>query len=229
MGSVLLYFHGGGYVMGSCASHRAVAAKFAEGSGVNVLLFEYRLAPEHPFPAALEDALSVYAWLLARCFTPERIAFVGDSAGGGLALATLLSLRDTDKPLPAAAAVLSPWTDLTCSTKSYERRDPVAPDGSWQTFAKLYAAEQDPTQPLISPLFGELEGLPPLLIFAGADEVTCDDARSFAQKARAVGVDVGLRIAPGMVHCYPVFSPLFPEAREAMNEICAFLSEHVAR
>src|SRR5581483_12050965 len=225
---VLLYFHGGGYVMGSAASHRAVVAKFVAGVGINALLFEYRLAPEHPFPSALQDALSAYDYLRRMNFATERIAFVGDSAGGGLCLATLLALRDAGQPLPAGAALLSPWTDLTCSGQSYRRRDPVAPDGSWQTFATLYSGDHDRASPLISPLYGELAALPRLLIHAGADEAMCDDARQFAHKAQVAGVDVQLRIAPGMVHCYPLFAPLFPEARQAMDEICTFLRECVA-
>lgn len=222
----ILYFHGGGYVMGSCAAHRAIVAKFVSGSGVPALLFGYRLAPEHPFPAALEDSLTAYRWLLAQGTAPEQIVFAGDSAGGGLCLATLLAVRDEGLPLPAGAAVLSPWTDLTGSGESYRRRDPLAPDGSWQTYSKYYAGDNDPTLPLISPLFGELHGLPPLLIYVGEDESMLDDSTRFAAKAVAAGVDVRLHVGEGMVHCYPALAPLFPEATEALADILHFIRDH---
>jgi len=225
----ILYFHGGGYVMGSCRSHRGAVAKFAAGSGVSALVFDYRLAPEHPFPAALDDALAVYAEVLARGYPASGIVFAGDSAGGGLCLAALLALRDRGLPLPAAAAVLSPWTDLTCSSPSYDRPDPLAPAGSWRTFSAHYAGDTDAATPLISPLFGDLAGLPPLLIYVGADESMRDDSIRFAQKAQAAGVDVRLHVGDGMIHCYPVFAPMFPEATLAMDAICAFLRDRAGR
>jgi epsilon-lactone hydrolase len=219
----ILYFHGGGYVMGSCRAYRAIVAKFVAGSRIGALVFDYRLAPEHPFPAALDDSVVAYTWLLSQGFSPARIAFVGDSAGGGLCLATLLAVRDKGLALPAAAVALSPWTDLKCSGDSYRRKDPLAPAGSWPVFGKYYVGENDPTQPLISPLYGDLAGLPPLLIYAGEDESMLDDSTQFAEKARNAGVNVRLQVGKGMVHCYPAFSPLFPEAREAMEDICGFL------
>lgn len=219
----MLYFHGGGYVMGSRQSHRGVVAKLAAASGLNAVLFDYRLAPEHPYPAALDDALSVYAALLAHGHPASGIVFAGDSAGGGLCLATLLALRDRGLPLPSAAAVMSPWTDLTCSSPSYDHPDPLAPAGSWRTFSAHYAGATPASTPLISPLFGELAGLPPLLIYAGADESMRDDSVRFTEKAKAASVDVRLHVGAGMVHCYPVFSPMFPEAKHAMDDICAFL------
>lgn len=220
----ILYFHGGGYVMGSCRAHRAIVAKFVAGSGISALVFDYRLAPEHPFPAALDDSLAAYTWLLSEGFSPSRIAFVGDSAGGGLCLATLLAVRDKGMHLPAAAVALSPWTDLKCTGNSYGRKDPLAPEGSWLVFGKYYVGENDPTQPLISPLYGDLAGLPPLLIYAGEDESMLDDAVQFAEKARNTGVHARLQVGKGMVHCYPALFPLFPEAKEAMEDICIFLS-----
>lgn len=220
---VILYFHGGGYVMGSCRTHRSAVAKIVAGSGASALVFDYRLAPEHPFPAALDDSMAAYAWLLAQGISPSRIAFAGDSAGGGLCLATLLAIRDKGMPLPAAAVALSPWTDLQCTGDSYRRKDPLAPDGSWFVFSKYYAGENDPSQPLISPLHGDLSGLPPLLLYVGEDESMLDDSIRFAKKARDAGVAIRLEVGKGMIHCYPAFSPLFPEAREAMNDICAFL------
>lgn len=225
----MLYFHGGGYVMGSAQSYRGVVAKFVVGSGIDTLLFDYRLAPEHPFPAALDDSLTAYRWLLAQGLAPEQIVFAGDSAGAGLCLATLLAARDNGMALPAAAAVLSPWTDLKCTGSSYSRRDPLAPEGSWLVYSTYYAGGHDLTDPLISPLYGELAGLPPLLIYVGEDESMLDDSVRFAEKARAAGVEVRLHVGPGMVHCYPALSPLFPEATAALDDICVFLASAVGR
>ena len=223
----ILYFHGGGYVMGSRISHRAVVAKFAASSGASALLFDYRLAPEHPFPAALDDALAAYAWMLKQGHPASRIVFAGDSAGGGLCLATLLAIRDRGMTLPAAAVVLSPWTDLTCSGASYLREDPLAPRGSWQVFSAYYAADTDATEPLISPLYGDLANLPPLLIYVGENESMRDDSVRFAEKARRAGVDVTLHVGSGMVHCYPAFAPVFPEATMAMQDIGRFIRDRV--
>lgn len=226
---VMLYFHGGGYVMGSLQSHRSVVANVARECTVAALHFDYRLAPEHPFPAALDDALAVYAGLRAQGYAAASIVFVGDSAGGGLCLATLLALRDRGLPMPAAAVALSPWTDLTCSGASYRRRDPLAPPGSWQTFASYYAAGSDPAMPWISPLHGALHGLPPLLIHVGERESMLDDSVQFAHKAAAAGGSVQLRIGRGMMHCYPLFAPRFPEAVAALRETGAFVRAALAQ
>lgn len=226
---VILYFHGGGYVMGSCRAHRAVVAKFVKGSGINALTFDYSLAPEHPFPAALNDAVKVYSWLLSQKIPASNIVFVGDSAGGGLCLAALLSVRDRNMPLPAAAVVLSPWTDLNCTGISYNRKDPLAPEGSWQVFAKYYAGDNDRSLPLISPLHGDLKGLPPLFISVGENENMLDDSTRFAEKAKKSGVEVTLQVGRGMVHCYPALSPLFPEAKYAMKDICNFINSNIGK
>jgi monoterpene epsilon-lactone hydrolase len=169
--------------------------------------------------------------LLAQGVSSCNIVFVGDSAGGGLALATLLALRDKGIPLPGAAVALSPWTDLRCTGESYRSnaRKCLAPEGTWTAFSKHYVGDHDPGAPLVSPLHGDLHGLPPMLIVAGGDEILRDDATGFADKARAAGVDVTLRVGKGMFHCYPVCAPLFPEATRAMGEICAFINRHVAR
>lgn len=227
---VILYAHGGGYVIGSCRGHRPHVAKFVKGSGIGALVFDYRLAPEHPFPAALEDSLAAYRWLLAEGVSPAEIVFVGDSAGGGLCLATLLALRDKGVPLPAAAAVLSPWMDLKCTGESLESNrkvDTLTWLESWTVFSKYYAGDHDPGLPWMSPLYGDLHGLPPILIYVGGDELLLDDSTRFAEKAKEAGVDVTLRIGEGMFHCYPVCAPLFPEAKEAMDEICAFIKAHI--
>lgn len=226
---VMLYFHGGGYVSGTCRSHRPIVAKFVKNTGVPALLFGYRLAPEHPYPAALQDALAACRWLRDQGIAPARTVFMGDSGGGGLALATLLALRDRGEPLPAAAVVLSPVTDHTCAGESHRANVKIclSPEGTGLAFGKHYAGGQELTLPYISPLFGDLRGLPPLLIFAGSDEVLRDDSVRFAAKARQAGVDVTLRVGEGLFHCYPACAPLFPEATRAMDEIRAFVAAHL--
>ena len=227
---VILYFHGGGYVTGTCKMHRTHVAKVVKGSGVGALLFAYRLAPEHPFPAAIEDSVTVYRWLLAEGISPSRIVFMGDSAGGGLCLATLIALRDQGIPLPAAVVALSPWTDLKCTGESYKTKlkvEPLAPTESWTVFSHYYVKGSDPCNPWISPLYGDLHGLPPLLIHVGENEVLLDDSVRFAEKAKDAGVDVTLKVGEGMFHCYPVCAPLFPEAKRAMDEIFTFIKAHI--
>ncbi|MEI6682209.1 MAG: alpha/beta hydrolase [Bacteroidota bacterium] len=221
---VILYVHGGGYVSGSCNDHRGFVSKFARNCGYVNLVYEYRLSPEYPFPAALEDSVTVYQWLLSNGFSPANILVAGESAGGGLCLALLLALRDRDIPLPAAAVAISPWTDLTCSSDSYvtKNRVSLAPKDSWTLFSRCYAGSQDAANPLISPLFGDLAGLPPLLINAGMDDELFEDAEKFSVKAAKAGVNVVFRPGKGMVHCYPLLAPMFREATEAMEEICGF-------
>lgn len=227
---VVLYFHGGGYVIGSSRSHRPIVAKLVKGTGIAALVFDYRLAPEHPFPAAIEDSLAAYCWLLSTGVLPSNIVFVGDSAGGGLCLATLLVIKDQGIPLPAAAAANSPWTDLKNSGESLvtnAKVDTLCWPGSWTVFSKYYAGETDPCLPWISPLYGNLHGLPPILIHVGEDEVLRDDSTRFAQKAKAEGVDVTLKVGERMFHCYPACAPLFPEATQAMDDICEFIRAHI--
>ncbi len=221
----ILYIHGGGYISGSITDHRGVVAKFVNLSRIGALLFEYRLAPEHRFPAAVDDAVAAYGWLLKQGYSPGQIIVAGESAGGGLALATLLALRDQGIALPAAAVAISPWTDLQCTGESYRTNAKVclSPEGAWTAFADHYAGNQDKNQPLMSPLYGDLRGLPPLLIYTGGAEILRDDAIRFAEKAEAAGVEVVLRVGEGLFHCYPVMAPLFPEATQAMEEICAFI------
>ena len=227
---VILYVHGGGYVSGSCNDHRGIVSKFAKSTGVTNLLFEYRLAPEHPFPAALDDSVKVYQWLLASGFKPENILIAGESAGGGLCLATLLALKGRNIAQPVAAVAISPWTNLSCSGESYRTKNKVslAPLNSWTVFSKYYIGENQATNPLISPLFGDLKGLPPILLNSGADDELYDDGEKFYQKAKSAGVDITFRAGIGMVHCYPLLAPMFPEATEAMNEIIGFVKKHLA-
>ncbi len=222
---VIMFIHGGGFVSGSCSDHRIHVSKFVKGTNVRALLFEYKLAPEHHFPAALEDTLKTYRWLLDQGLRPSNIVFAGDSAGGGLCLAALLAIRGQGLPLPRAAVALSPWTDLRCTGKSYEvnAKKCLSPNGTWTAFSKHYCGDNDPGLPWISPLYGDLHDLPPILIYVGADEILLDDSINFARKAKDAGVDITLNIGEGMFHCYPVCAPLFPEATKAMEEICTFI------
>jgi epsilon-lactone hydrolase len=226
----IFYTHGGAYVSGSCDDHRTHVAKIVARSGIPALLYEYRLAPEHPFPAAMEDTLTAYRWLLAQGIAPEKIVIVGESAGGGLCLAALLGIRGENLPLPAAAVAMSPWTDLKLTGESYQTKIKVclSPVGMSKVCSKYYAGENDPGLPLISPLYGDLHGLPPLFIIVGDDETMRDDSILFARKAEASGVKVILRVGEGMTHCYPLMTPFFPEATQALNEICEFIQSAVA-
>ena len=224
----MLYFHGGMYVTGSAQSHRQHVIKFVSGACINALVFNYRLAPENPFPAALNDALAAYRFLLGNGFEARNIVFAGDSAGAGLCLATLLAIKDKGIVLPAAAAVLSPWTDLMLTGKSYKANANkcLSPKGSAENASQFYAGETDKRNPFVSPLYGDLKGLPPLHISAGGNEILLDDSIQFAQKARSVGVEVTLRVENGMCHCYPAFGNFFRESRLALDEICNFLRKY---
>ncbi|WP_159520640.1 alpha/beta hydrolase [Sunxiuqinia indica] len=226
---LIFYVHGGGYVSGSCNDHRALVSKIALNSGITTLLYEYGLAPENPFPAALDDSLNVYKAVLEKGYKAENILMMGESAGGGLSLALLLKLRDNGIPLPSAAVAISPWTDLSCSSETYLTKNKVslAPLNSWNVFSHYYVAKSDVRNPYISPLFGDLKGLPPLFINSGNSDELFDDGKKFAQKAKQAGVDVFFREGEGMVHCYPMMAPFFPEATEAMNEIVQFIKQHL--
>ena len=225
---VIFYTHGGGYISGSCSDHRALVGKLAKGAGMRLLLFEYRLAPEHPFPAAVEDTLTAYRWLLAQGFEARNIVIAGESAGGGLALAALLAFKDTGLPLPAAGVVMSAMTDLTMSGESHRTRvkQCLSPLGMAEICCNVYMGDNDPKHPWISPLFGDLRGLPPLMVVAGDYEIYRDDAMLFAEKAKAAGVETTLRIGPEMVHVFPLLAPFFPEATAQLEEICAFINKH---
>lgn len=228
---VLLYFHGGGYVVGSARSHIGVTSKYVKGSGAAALLIDYGLAPEHPYPEGLNDALKAYRWLQAQGIPAGRIVLGGDSGGGGLCLSALVALRDAGDPSPAAAFALSPWADLTNSSESVRTnrvKDGLSWTGSQEVFAKYYAGENDPRHPHISPVYADLHGLPPLRLYAGGDETLRDDSVRFAEKAQADGVDVRLTVGEGLFHCYPAVAPLIPEATQAMAEICTFIQERTA-
>jgi phosphinothricin tripeptide acetyl hydrolase len=225
-GRVVLYLHGGGYVIGSPRSHRHLAAAIAGAAGASALLLDYRLAPEHPFPAAVEDATAAYRWLLDQAIAPEHIVIAGDSAGGGLTVATLLALREARVPLPAGGVCISPWVDLTCSGASYATKaaaDPIVRRASVEEMARAYLGATPPRTPLASPLFADLRGLPPLLIHVGSDEVLLDDAVRLAERAKAGGVDATLEIYDRMIHVWHWFLPMLDEAQTAVEAIGRFV------
>jgi monoterpene epsilon-lactone hydrolase len=225
-GRVILYLHGGYYMVGSIQSHRNLAGNIANAAQARALIIDYRLAPEHPFPAALDDVLIAYLWLLAQGIRPDQIFLVGDSAGGGLVLAVLLALRERGKPLPAAAICLSPSTDLTGSGESWKfnaKKELVITRFIADQVAPKYLGEIDTHDPLASPLFGNLHGLPPLLIQVGSDEVLLSDSTSFAERARTAGVDVTLEVWPGMPHVWQFTASFVPEARRAIVKIGEFI------
>jgi monoterpene epsilon-lactone hydrolase len=224
-GAVVLYLHGGGYCIGSPRSHRHLAAAIGIATAAAVVLPDYRLAPEHPFPAAVDDAVATYRALLAEGVSASRLVIVGDSAGGGLTVATLLALRDAGVPLPAAGVCLSPWVDLACGGQSYETRaaaDPIVKRASVGEMARAYLGGRDAKTPLASPLYADLSGLPPLLIQVGSDEVLLDDAVALAERAKAAGVPTTLEVWDAMIHVWPWFLGMLDEAEAAITAIAAF-------
>ena len=228
---VVFYLHGGGYAIGSINTHRNLASRVSRAASARCLLIDYRLAPEHLHPAAVEDAMAGYRWLLSNGINPARIAIAGDSAGGGLTVATLVALRDAKEPLPAAAVCLSPWVDLEGTGESMTTKaeiDPlVRPDGI-EMMAKYYLGDADPRTPLASPLYAELNDLPPLLIHVGTAEVLLDDSTRLAERARAAGVDVVLEPWEDMIHVWHYFASLLPEGQQAIERIGDFIHQHTA-
>ena len=225
---VILYLHGGGWTLGWYNSHRWLVAQICKAAHSRALAVDYRLAPEHPFPAALEDCQTAYRWLLKHGTSPQNIVIAGDSAGGNLTLTTLMALRDAGDPLPAAAVCISPMTDLEGSGESFRtRKDPMVTAEFALAMARCYAGDQNPRLPLLSPHYGDLCGLPPLLIQVGAAEILLSDATRLAEKARSVGVEVTLAIWPNMWHVWHIFTPYLPEAQQAVNAMGAFIQEHL--
>jgi len=226
----VLFLHGGGYVTGSPALYRHFTWRIATAARARVLAIDYRLAPEHPFPAALDDATAAYRWL-AGIADPQRTAVIGDSAGGGLALALLLRLRDARLELPAAAVALSPWTDLALTGTSLSlnaKSDPMLNAADARLFADCYLAGADPRNPYASPLYGKPAGLPPALIQVGSDEILHDDAVRMAENLRAAGCQVQIEVWPRMPHGWHLFAPVLPEARSAIARIGAFADQVLA-
>jgi monoterpene epsilon-lactone hydrolase len=228
---VLLYLHGGGYVTKSPAMHRVLVARLAQACGAQAFMADYRLAPEFPFPSALEDATACYRGLLAQGIAPSQIVIAGDSAGGGLAVALLLHLRDAGDPLPAAACLISAWLDCTLSDPEMGQRqklDPFLREKDLRLWIAHYCAEHSPKNPLISPLWADLHGLPPLLLEVGELEILLGDSLRMAEKAQAAGVEVTLKRWQGMIHVFPLFAGMVPEGKAAIAEMGAFLQKHLA-
>jgi len=225
-GRTILYLHGGGYCLGSMNTHRDLASRLSRAAAARVLLIDYRLAPEHPHPAAVDDATAAYRWLLAHGATPARTVVAGDSAGGGLTVATLLALRDSRTPLPAAGVCLSPWVDLAGTGASMTTKaavDPMVQRDGLQLMAAAYLAGQDPRTPLASPLYANLSGLPPLLIQVGTAETLLDDATRLAERARTAGVTVTLEPWEDMIHVWQAFAMVLPEGQQAVERIGEFV------
>jgi acetyl esterase/lipase len=221
----LLYFHGGGYVVGTASLYRDFLWRIAAAARACVLYFDYRLAPEHPFPAAVDDSLRAYRWLADR-LDHRRIAFVGDSAGGGLALATAHKLRDQGLALPGAVVALSPWTDLALTGSSLHANavaDPMMNASGLPSLVDHYLAGADPRHPYASPLYGDASGLPPALIQVGGDEILRDDAVRMAEKLNAAGCDAEIEVWPRMPHTWQLYARIIPEGRDAIARIGAFL------
>ena len=222
----VLYLHGGGYVIGSCDTHRNLAYNLSAASKARVLLLDYRLAPESPFPAAVEDAVAAYCWLLDEGFAPGRLSIGGDSAGGGLTVAVLVALRYRGQPMPAAGLCLSPWVDMEgvgASMTAKADEDPTLNHEVLLWFSERYLAGADARAPLAAPIYADLAGLPPLLVQVGTAEVLLDDSLRLAECARAAGVDVSLDVAYDMMHVWHLFEPVLDEAGEAIARAGAFL------
>jgi monoterpene epsilon-lactone hydrolase len=223
---VLLYLHGGGFVIPQTPNHLKMGAYLARKTGLQTLMVDYRVAPKHPFPAPLDDCVTAYRWLLQQGFAANNIVIAGDSAGGNLALTTLMTLRDNGDPMPSAAACLSPSGDLTVrDATSNALEDILLPPKARKFYRESYVGESDPHNPLVSPLFGDWHGMPPLLIHAGEDEVLKDDAIRINELASAAGIDVSLEIYPNMWHVWQINLSL-PQATDSLNKIAAFLKSH---
>ena len=228
-GRVLLYFHGGGYVFGSMRTHRIILAHLSRAAQARVLGLEYRLAPEFPFPAPVEDAVAAYRWLLSNGTNPKKIVLAGDSAGGGLTIAALVALRYLGEPMPAAGVGISPWTDMEATGESFVTNaevDPMVTRDGIHNIATTYLSGKDPRSPLASPIYADLTGLPPLLLQVGSIETLLDDTTVLAQRAREAGVEVEVDVWDDMPHVWHHFAPILPEARQAIQRIAEFMRKH---
>jgi epsilon-lactone hydrolase len=231
VGRAILYLHGGGYVIGSINTHRSLAARLARASKARVLVIDYRLAPEHPHPAAVDDSVAAYRWMLGQGLKPARIAVAGDSAGGGLTVATLVAIRDAKLTLPAAGACLSPWVDLEGIGGSMTTKadvDPIVQKAGIEQMAAAYLGGKDPRTPLAAPLYADLTGLPPLLIQVGTAETLLDDASRLAERARKAGVAVSYEPSEDMIHVWHLFASMLDEGRQAIDRIGEFVRKHAA-
>jgi epsilon-lactone hydrolase len=227
----ILYLHGGGYIMGSINTHRELIARLSKAAQARILALDYRLAPEHPFPAPVEDATAAYRWMLAQGLKPSRIAVAGDSAGGGLTVAALVAFRDAGLPMPAAGIPISPWVDLEAigeSMKTRSSQDPIVKPEMIREIARVYLAGQNPRSPLAAPLYADLHGLPPLLIHVGDAEALLDDSKRLAERAKAAGVDVTLEVWPEMPHVWHLFAHFLPEGQQAIDRVGEFVRKLTA-
>lgn len=226
---VIYYLHGGAYVGGSITTHRELASRLARAAKARVLLIGYRLAPEHPFPAAVEDAMTGYRWLLSSGVKPGQVAIAGESAGGGLSVANLVALRDALEPLPAAAVAISPWADMEALGESMVTKaavDPLLQRDNLLKMARTYLGDTDPRTPLASPIHADLAGLPPLLIQVGTAEVLYDDATRLAERAESAGVEVVFEPWEDMIHMWHAFAHMLPEGQQAIDRIGEFVQKH---
>jgi len=229
--SAMLYLHGGGYVLGSMRTHRVMLAHLARAAGIKVLGLEYRLAPENPFPAPVEDALAAYRWLLNRGYDPKRIVLAGDSAGGGLVVSAMVAMRYVGEPLPAAGVCISPWVDMEATGRTFVTNaasDPSVTRERILHIASLYLAGKPPQAPFASPIHADLRGLPPLLVQVGSIETLLDDANALTERAKAAGVPVQLEVWEDMPHVWHHFAPILPEAQQAIARIGEFVRKHLA-
>ena len=230
-GRAVLYLHGGGYVIGSINTHRDLAGRISRAAKARVLIIDYRLAPEHPFPAAVDDAVAAYRWMLASGLKASRIAVAGDSAGGGLTVAALVAIRDAKLASPGAGVCLSPWVDLEGlgdSMKTKAAVDPIVQKEALVEMAAHYLAGQNPRSPLAAPLYAELAGLPPILIQVGTAETLLDDATRLAERARKAGVKVTLEPWENMIHVWQIFAAMLDEAQQAIDKIGEFVRANAA-
>jgi len=226
---VIYYLHGGGYALGSINTHREMVSRLSRAASARALIIDYRLAPENPFPAAVDDSTAAYRWLLSVGVDPARLVIAGESAGGGLTVATLVALRDAGESLPQAGICLSPWVDMEGLGESMITKadiDPIATRDGILMLAKAYLGDTDPRTPLAAPLYADLTGLPPLLIQVGTAEILFDDAMRLADTARAAGVDVTLEPWEDMIHMWHSFAAMLPEGQQAIDRIGRFIREH---
>lgn len=226
----IFFIHGGGFSLFSPVFYRDMVSRIARDSEARGLSFDYRLAPEHPYPAAIEDCISVYQWLLVTGVKPSRIAVIGDSAGGGLTLSLLQSLRDKKIPLPACAVCISAWADLTLKGKAFEERkkgDHLFKRHILHDCAYNYLQGKDPSDPLISPVFGNFSNLPPILFQVGGEEVLLNDSVTAVNRAKAAGTQAELQIWPGMAHDFPLWAKVLPDARKAIHQIGEFVQRNI--
>jgi acetyl esterase/lipase len=226
---VLIYVHGGGYVIGSVRTHRVLMADLSRASGARVLGLDYRLAPEHPFPAPVEDTVSAYRWLLSEGFDPAKISVAGDSAGGGLTVAALVQIRYVGLPMAGAGVCISPWVDMEGtgdSVVSKAEEDPMVEKEGLVFMAGTYLAGADPRAPLAAPLYADLHELPPLLIQVGSAEILLDDANRLTERARKAGVEVELNVWEDMIHVWHMFAPILPEGQQAIAQAGEFIKKH---